>query len=129
MRLKLMLPTEVAIDREVDRIVAESARGSFCLLPRHQDFVAALVPGLLSFVSGGKEEFMAVDEGVLVKTGAQVLISTRRAVRGPDLGSLQQMVAEEFLELDQKQQSSRAAMAKLEANFARKLYELGKKEP
>jgi F-type H+-transporting ATPase subunit epsilon len=126
MRLKILLPTEVLIDREVDKIIAEGTNGSFCLLPRHQDYVAALVPGLLSFIADGAEEFMAVDEGVLVKTESRVLISTRRAVRGPDLGSLQRMVAEEFLGLDQKQQSTRAAMARLEANFARKLYDLGK---
>jgi F-type H+-transporting ATPase subunit epsilon len=129
MRLKILLPTKVLIDLEVDKIIAEGASGSFCLLPRHQDIVAALVPGLLSFVAGGEEEFMALDEGVLVKTESRVLISTRRAVRGPDLGSLQQMVEEEFLELDQKQQSTRTAMARLEANFARKLYELGKGQP
>jgi F-type H+-transporting ATPase subunit epsilon len=107
-------------------LIAERTNGSFCLLPRHQDLVAALVPSLLALVFAGEEEFMAVDEGVLIKTGPRVLIATRRAVRGPDLGSLERMVTEEFLEVDQKQQSTRVVMARLEASFARKIYELGK---
>lgn len=126
MRLKILLPTEVLLDRKVEKIIAEGTSGSFCLLPRHQDYIAALVPGLLSFFAGGREQFVAVDEGVLVKTASQVLVSTRRAVRGPDLGSLRRMVADEFLELDRKQQSSREAMSRLEVNFARKIYELSK---
>jgi F-type H+-transporting ATPase subunit epsilon len=126
MRLRILSPTEVVVDREVDKLIAERTNGSFCLLPRHQDLVAALVPSLLALVFAGEEEFMAVDEGVLIKTGPRVLIATRRAVRGPDLGSLERMVTEEFLEVDQKQQSTRAVMARLEASFARKIYELGK---
>ena len=126
MRLKILLPTEVLLDQEVEKIIAEGANGSFALLPRHQDFVTALVPGLLSFETDGEEEFIAVDEGVLVKTGAEVLVSTRRAVRGPDLGSLRETVETEFMDLDEKQRLTRSAMARLEANFARKFYELGK---
>jgi F-type H+-transporting ATPase subunit epsilon len=126
MHLKILLPHEVLVDRLVTKVLAEGANGSFCLLPRHQDFVTALVPGLLSFETDDEEEFVAVDEGVLVKIGPEVLVSTRRAVRGPDLGTLRQTVESEFMELDERQRLTQSAMAKLEANFARKFYELGK---
>jgi F-type H+-transporting ATPase subunit epsilon len=128
MHLEILLPDEVLLAREVEKVIAEGPNGSFALLPRHQDFVTALVPGLLSFETGGGEEFIAVDEGVLVKIGAEVLVSTRRAVRGPDLGSLRETVETEFVDLDDKQRLTRSAMAKLEANFARKFYELGKEQ-
>ncbi|MEJ2032048.1 MAG: F0F1 ATP synthase subunit epsilon [Deltaproteobacteria bacterium] len=126
MHLKILLPTEVLLDRDVSKVLAEGTNGSFCLLPRHQDFVTALVPGLLSFVADAREEFVAVDEGVLIKIGNEVLASTRRAVRGPDLGMLRQTVEREFLELDERQRLTRSAMARLGADFARRLYELGK---
>ena len=128
MNLKLLLPTEIFLDRQVTKIVAEGENGSFCLLPRHQDMVAALVPGLLSFTEDEQEEFVAVDEGVLVKSGPSVFVSTRRAIRGPDLGNLRNMVEREFLALDERQRYTRLAMSKLEANFARKYYELRKQQ-
>ena len=83
MHLKVLLPFQVfADDRRRLRIVVETAQGSFGLLPHRLDCVAALMPGILSFeTEGAGEVFLAVDEGVLVKTGPEVLVSVRRALR------------------------------------------------
>ena len=125
MRLKVLLPTEVLVDQAVTKVIAEAQNGFFCLLPRHIDFVAALVPGLLSFVTAeGREEFVAVDEGVLVKCGPEVLVSTQDAVWGHDLGSLRQAVEERFQVLDEREQEARSALARLEADFVRRFMEL-----
>jgi F-type H+-transporting ATPase subunit epsilon len=127
MRLKVLLPTEILIDREVTKVTAEAENGSFCLLPRHIDFVAALVPGILLFESaGGKEEYIAVDEGILVKAGKEVLVSTRNAVQASQLGILRQTVEERFLVLDDREKMARSAAAKLEADLVRRFMELGK---
>jgi len=129
MKLKVLLPSEVFIDQDVTKIVAEAENGSFCLLPRHVDFLAALVPGLLSFVSlQGVEEFLAVDEGILIKCGSEVLVLTRNAVRGPDLGTLEQTVEKSFRHLDNQEKTARDAFAKLEANFIRRFMDLEKHE-
>ena len=127
MKLKVLVPSEVLIDEEVTKVVAEAENGSFCLLPRHIDFVAALVPGLLSFESGkGREEFIALDRGILIKCDQEVLVSTRNAVRGPDLGTLKQTVEESFRVLDDREKMARSAFAKLEANFVRRFMDLEK---
>jgi F-type H+-transporting ATPase subunit epsilon len=127
MRLKVLLPTEVLVDAAVTKVIAEAENGSFCLLPRHIDFVAALVPGLFSFVSTeGREEFLAVDEGILVKCGSQVMVSTRNAVIGPDLGTLKQMVEDQFRILDERERMARSAVVKLEADFVRRFIEMEK---
>ncbi len=125
MRLKVALPTEILIDREVIKVIAEAENGSFCLLPRHVGFAAALVPGVVSFVSPeGHEEFVAVDKGILVKCGPEVLISTGNAVIGPDLGALKTTIEEKFRVLDDREKKARSAVAKLEANLVRKFLEL-----
>lgn len=72
MRLKIMMPTKVFIDLDVTKVVAEAENGSFGILPKHIDFVAALVPGILSFEYNNEEEFLAIDEGILVKWGSDV---------------------------------------------------------
>ena len=125
MRLKVLLPSEVLLDAAVTKVIAEAENGAFCLLPRHIDFVAALVPGLLSFeTEDGREEFLAVDEGILVKCAAQVLVSTRQAVRGPDLGTLRQTIDEQFRTVDEQERKARAAAARLEADLVRRFLEL-----
>ena len=127
MKLKVLLPTQVLVDEEVTKVIAEAENGSFCLLPRHIDFVAALVPGLLSFESGkGREEFIALDQGILIKCGPEVLVSTRNGVRGADLGMLKQTVEESFRVLDDREKMARSAFARLEANFIRRFMELEK---
>jgi F-type H+-transporting ATPase subunit epsilon len=125
MHLRILLPTRILVDSPVIKIIAEAENGSFCLLPRHIDMVAALTPGLLAFTSNeGKEEFAAIDEGVLVKHGPEVLISVRNAVRGTDLGLLRLMITETFEALDDREKRARGALARLEADFVRRFIEL-----
>lgn len=125
MKLKVLLPTRVLVDRGVTKITAEAENGSFCMLPRHVDFVAALVPGLLSFeTADGREEFLAVDDGVLVKCGEEVLVSSRNVVAGPNLGELEETVEKQFRVLDDKERQARSVLAKFEADFVRRFLEM-----
>jgi F-type H+-transporting ATPase subunit epsilon len=125
MTLKVLLPTELVLEAEVTKVSAEAPNGSFSLLPRHVDFVTALVPGLLSYQTpAGRQEYMAVDEGTLVKRGREVLVSTRTAVRGPDLGTLKDTVVRKLRELDDRERKARSALARLEADFVRQLLEM-----
>ena len=40
MKLRVMLPSEVLIETEAVKVVAEAQNGLFCLLPLHVDFTA-----------------------------------------------------------------------------------------
>lgn len=127
MKLKVLLPTQILVDEEVVKVIAEAENGSFCLLPHHVDFVAAIVPGIFSFVTSELVElFYAVDEGILVKCGHEVMLSIRNAVRGPDLGMLKQTVQKQFVELEDREKMSRSALARLEAGFIRRFMDLQK---
>jgi len=122
MNLKVLLPFQVFVERTgVSRIVAETREGSFGLLPHRLDCVAALVPGILIYETVDEGEvYVALDEGVLVKTGPHVLVSVRGAMGGADLGQLRDAVTREFLSLDEHEQSVRVVMAKLETGFLRR---------
>jgi len=125
MNLKILLPTEVLIEEGVTKVIAEAHNGFFCLLPKHVDFVAALVPGILSFeTAGGREEFLAVDEGILIKCAQEVFVSTGNAMRGPDLGQVKRIVVEKFEALDEREKTARSAMARIEAGFVRRFLEI-----
>ena len=126
MHLKVLLPFQIFADKTgVSRIVAETSEGSFGLLPHRLDCVAALTPGILIFETETEGEVcVAVDEGVLVKTGLEVLVSVRNAIGGTDLGQLREAVEREFLDLDEREQNVRSVMAKMESGFIRRLAEL-----
>ena len=119
MDLKVLLPFQVFVAQTgVTRIVAETHEGSVGFLPHRLDCVAALVPGILIYqTESGSEVLVAVDEGVLVKTDLDVLVSVRRAISGTDLGQLHAAVEKEFLTLDESEQSVRSAVAKLETGL------------
>ena len=126
MNLKVLLPFQIFAEKTgVSRIVAETREGSFGLLPHRLDCVAALAPGILTYeTTSDGEVFVAVDEGVLVKTGPDVLVSVRRALGGTDLGQLREAVEREFLTLDEHEQSVRSVLAKMEGDLIRRMASL-----
>jgi F-type H+-transporting ATPase subunit epsilon len=125
MNLKVLLPSEVFADKTgVSRIVADTREGSFGLLPHRLDCVAALKPGILVYETEAEGEVcVAVDEGVLVKTGLDVFISVRNAIGGKDLNVLRAAVEREFLNLNEHELNVRSVMAKMESGFIRRLAE------
>jgi F-type H+-transporting ATPase subunit epsilon len=125
MNLKVLLPFEIFAETTgVSRIVAETREGSFGLLPHRLDCIAALAPGILTYQTEAEGEvFLAVDEGVLVKTGLDVLVSVRNAIGGTDLGQLHEAVEREFVNLNEREQGVRSVMARMESDFIRRLAE------
>jgi F-type H+-transporting ATPase subunit epsilon len=123
MNLKILLPFGIFAEKTgVARMVAETREGAFGLLPHRLDCVAALVPGILMVENNTDgEAWVAIDEGVLVKTGLDVLVSVRNAIGGTDLGLLRETVEREFLNLNEREQDVRLVMTKMESGFMRRL--------
>jgi len=125
MRLTVLLPTEVLLEETVTKVVAEAPNGHFCLLPRHVDFVSALVPGILAYAGeDGRRHYVATDEAALVKCGSDVIVSALDAVRSDDLGELEALLDKRFRALDEEQRTARAVLAELEAGVIKRFWEL-----
>ena len=121
--LKVFLPFRVfAVVKNVSRVVVETNEGSYGLLPQRLDCVLALVPGIFTYeTEEGGMHYLAVDEGLLVKAGTQVLMSVRNAFGGTDLGKLHETVEKEFMNLDESEKNVRSVMAKMESGFIHSL--------
>jgi len=126
MQLKILVPSGVfASIANVDRIVVMTQSGSFGLLPHRLDCAAVLPPGLFAYSTAAADEVhLAVDAGVLVKTGADVLVCVRRAIAGADLGRLRQAVQQELLKQSEQENSSTRRMAQLESGLIREFVKL-----
>jgi F-type H+-transporting ATPase subunit epsilon len=128
MWLKILIPSRIFVHKiEVLRIVAESTNGSFGILGQRRDCVASLVPGILTYETDQhKEVFIAVDTGLLVKNGDEVLVSVRRAVGPGSLSELRALVNSEFLSLDEQEHDLQMVLNKLESGFLAQFSDLSK---
>jgi F-type H+-transporting ATPase subunit epsilon len=126
MTLRILLPFQSFLEKSgVTRIVAETSAGSVGLLPHRLDCVAALTPGILTYQAAGESEiFVAVNEGVLIKSGTEVSVSVRGALAGTDLGRLREAIQQEFTAEDAAEKSMRAIMTKIETGLMTRLKHL-----
>jgi len=123
MKLKVLLPYKVFIEQaQVMRIIAVTNDGAFGIFPHRLDCVIALSAGILVFETQGADEvYIAVDEGILVKTGFDVLISVRNAISGIALAELREAIELEFIKLDEQEKKLRSVLVKIESGFIRRL--------
>ena len=127
MQVNLRLPSRLLFSGEAYKVVAEAENGAFALLPKHTDFVTALLPSVLILTDKqGHELFFGVDQGVLVKQDYQVDIAVCRAVQGEDLARLHDTVQASFVEVDEQERVARTALSKLEAGIVRRFSDLRK---
>jgi F-type H+-transporting ATPase subunit epsilon len=126
MRLRVLLPSGIfASIADVTGIVAMTPAGSFGLLPHRLDCATVISAGLLTYSTATSGEVhLAVDAGLLVKTGTEVLVCVRRAIAGADLGQLRQAVDREMTQLSTEEKSSRTRLAQLEGGLIRRFVEL-----
>jgi F-type H+-transporting ATPase subunit epsilon len=124
--LLILLPFKILTRLDnVTRLVAETLGGSLGLLPHRLDCVAPLVPGILSYTTtDNKTTYVAVDEGVLVKTGEAVTVSVRRAVQGTELATLHAAVVRDYLILDAQELEMRSVVAKMDSALIGRFAEL-----
>lgn len=128
MTIKILLPFRIFTEiLHVKRVIAETGEGSFGFLPQRLDCVVALAPGILTYETEAEGvQYLAIDEGILVKVGPEVLVSVRNAIGGADLGKLRESVEKDFVELDENERKVRSVMAKLESGFIYNLEKFSK---
>lgn len=127
MQVYLRLPSGVLFDGPALALRAQSATGSFGILPNHVDYVAQLVPSILLITDAdGHERIFGIDEGLLVKKGRKVELAVRRAQAGDDLETLQGSISDSFAGLEDEERAARAALSRLEADMVRRFATLRK---
>lgn len=127
MNLKIYELSTALLDKPVRKVIAEDYQGFFGLLPRHIDFVTALSPGIIAYESvEGVMRYAAIDEGVLVKAGQDVIVTTTRAVLGNELGELKETFRQMIEAEEEHNKKLVTAAARLEADLARKFMRFGR---
>ncbi len=126
MRLKVYSPTGIVLETPVTQVDFEAIDGFYTVLPRHVDMVSALKSSILSYKIDGKKSYVACHQGVLVKKGENVSVSTKLAIMGTDLKELQKMIEVDFKTMEQERKEVNLTMARLELGLAKGLMDLNK---
>lgn len=125
MQLKIMLPSHIFLETKAKKIIARYNNGSFCLLPKHVDYIAELVPGIFSYTDLNDNVcYLAVDSGTLVKCAHEVLVACQHAVQGDNLETLTHTVEQQFIKLNDSERVAKSALARLEAGVVRRFTQL-----
>jgi F-type H+-transporting ATPase subunit epsilon len=62
-RLRIVTPTQLLLDEEVDEVTAPGVLGQFGVLPNHITFLSLLEPGEISYKQGATRRYLAVSGG------------------------------------------------------------------
>ena len=90
LNLRIYTPNKLLIDETIKKITVYGNEGSFTILPKHIDYVSSFDDCILYFTKDNDEiVFVGVNQGILVKSGREIQISTFNAVEGGN--SLQEL--------------------------------------
>lgn len=125
MILKVLMPFQQLMEKQnVVRIVAETTIGSLGILPRRLDFVASLVPGIITYETPEEgEQYLAVEAGILVKKGLEVCVAIRNGLYGTDLGKLRSSIEKEYSKRVEGERTVTSILTKLENDVIKRLLE------
>ena len=123
MQLRITTPERSVLDTDVSEIIAPGSQGAFGLWAEDSDCVSDLVAGVLRYrMPCGALRYVGLTAGILVKTGAEVTISTRKAHLGRDPAQVARRIRSWLQEAEDLE---RAAMTWLREEMERQLRMFG----
>ncbi len=123
MRLKFILPYKTILDQEVNKITAPGSGGDFQIFPKHVDGTWTLKAGILK-ITVDKDLYYAINQGVVVKQGDTVYLSTMQAIAGESLGELSKTVEDTLKVLNEKEKKAKEVLIRLEMETIKKFTEI-----
>lgn len=125
MRLVVVTPQALVVDRDVVHVRAEDASGSFGVLDHHADLLTALAVSVLAYRDlARREHFIALRGGILTVTGRQrIEVLSREAVASDDLEQLEHDVLARFRRTAADEERARHGVGRLEAALLSRMSE------
>jgi F-type H+-transporting ATPase subunit epsilon len=121
-KLQIVTPLSVVVDEDIDSLRAEDVSGSFGILTGHAPFLTALAISIVSWRTAHSERFCAVRGGVLqMSDNNTVAITTREAVTGDSLATLDGDVLARFQSDADEERTDNAESVRLQLNAIRRM--------
>ncbi|MFZ2025833.1 MAG: ATP synthase F1 subunit epsilon [Microgenomates group bacterium] len=79
LKLKIITPKSVALEKEIDGVTLPSSEGEMTILPRHINLFALLEEGIVHYWAGDDSEYLAIGGGYVETNGEEVSLLVSRA--------------------------------------------------
>jgi len=123
-KLEIATPDAVVYSDDVDMVTLPGVEGEMGILPHHIRLMTQLVPGEMVVRKDGRENLLAVGEGLVEITGNSVSIVTDMAVPADNIDEAKVEQARQQAEARLREKISAQEVATVHASLARSLAQL-----
>ena len=127
LRLEIVTPEAIVYSEDVDMVTLPAVNGQMGVLPQHIRLMTQLVPGEMIVHKGGRDDFLAVGEGLVEVTNERVSIVTNMAVAVENIDEAVVEEARQRAAARLKEKLSSEEIASVNASLARSLAQLNVK--
>lgn len=124
LRLEIVTPGAIAFSADVEMVTLPAVDGQIGVFPHHVPLLTRCVPGELIVRRNGRNEFMAVGQGLVEITGDAVAIATDMAVAVKDIDEAKAEEARQRAAARLRDKISDQEVATVNAAMARSLAQL-----
>ena len=124
LKLQIVTPQGIAFSDDVEIVLLRSVEGQIGILAHHTRLMTQLLPGEMMVRMNGREQFLAVGEGLVDVTGEQVSIATDMAIAADSIDEAKVEEARQRAEARLRDKISDEEVASVNASLARSLAQL-----
>jgi F-type H+-transporting ATPase subunit epsilon len=124
LRLEIVTPEATVYSEEVDMVTLPAVNGQMGVLPQHVRLMTQMVPGEMIVRRDGRDDFLAVGEGLVEVTNERVSIVTNMAVAVESIDEAAAEEARQRAAARLKEKLSAEEVASVNASLARSMAQL-----
>ena len=124
LKLQIVTPEGVVYSDDVEMVGLRSVEGQIGILPNHIRLMTQMLPGEMMVRKDGRDQFLAVGEGMVEVTGKEVAIATDMAIEADRIDEAKVEEARRRAEARLRDKISDEEVASVNASLARSLAQL-----
>ena len=124
LKLEIVTPDATVYSEPVEMVTLPGVEGQMGILPQHVRLITQMLPGELTVRKNGRDEFLAVGEGLVEVANDRVSIVTNMAVAVESIDEAAAEEARQRAAARLKEKLSAEEVASVNASLARSLAQL-----
>ena len=124
LKLQIITPEGLAYSEDVEIVGLRSVDGQIGILPHHIRLMTQMLPGEMMVRRNGREQFLAVGEGLVEVTGEGVSILTDMAIEAEKIDDAKAEEARQRAAARLQEKISDEEVASVNASLARSLAQI-----
>jgi F-type H+-transporting ATPase subunit epsilon len=124
LKLQIVTPEGTVYSEEVEMVGLRGVDGQIGILPNHTRLMTQMLPGEMMVRKDGRDEFLAVGEGLVEVTGDRVSIATDMAIAAASIDEVKAEEARRRAEARLREKISDEEVASVNGSLARSLAQL-----